>query len=98
MFKTVKEKGKGKGERKKKREKRKKLRLLSVGLAGGYRAEIADRALAFFFLHFSFFFCMYGTELYDWASFIHAESEEELNMVAARNPEVQKAVVILQKL
>ena len=39
-----------------------------------------------------------GTELYDWASFIHAESEEELNMAAARNPEVQKAVVILHKL
>ena len=39
-----------------------------------------------------------GTELYDWASFIYAESEEELNMVAARNPKVKKAVVTLQKL
>ena len=39
-----------------------------------------------------------GTELYDWARFIAAESEEELNMVAERNPKIKKAVVTLQKL
>ena len=39
-----------------------------------------------------------GTILYDWAKFIAAENEEELNMVAERNPQVKKAVVTLQKL
>ena len=39
-----------------------------------------------------------GTELYDWAKFIAAESEEELKMVAERNPQVEKAVVTLQRL
>ena len=39
-----------------------------------------------------------GTELYDWAKFIAAESEEELNMVAEKNPQVKKAVVKLQEL
>ena len=39
-----------------------------------------------------------GTELYDWAKFIAAESEEELKMVAERNPKVKKAVVTLQRL
>ena len=39
-----------------------------------------------------------GTLLYDWAKFIDAETEEELNMVAERNPEVQKAVVRLEVL
>jgi len=39
-----------------------------------------------------------GTELYDWAKFIDAESEEELNMVAERNPKVKSAVVTLRKL
>jgi len=39
-----------------------------------------------------------GTELYDWAKFIAAENEEELDMVAERNPEVKKAVVTLRKL
>ncbi|MCL2805337.1 MAG: Rpn family recombination-promoting nuclease/putative transposase [Treponema sp.] len=39
-----------------------------------------------------------GTELYDWAKFINAESEEELNMVAEKNPQVKKAVVTLRKL
>jgi len=39
-----------------------------------------------------------GTELYDWSKFIAAENEEELNMVAERNPQVKKAVVTLKKL
>jgi len=39
-----------------------------------------------------------GTPLYDWAKFIAAETEEELNMAAERNPEVQKAVVRLEVL
>jgi len=39
-----------------------------------------------------------GTQLYDWARFINAESEEELNMIAERNPEVGKAVVKLREL
>jgi len=39
-----------------------------------------------------------GTKLYDWAKFIAATTEEELNMVAERNPEVKKAVVTLRKL
>lgn len=39
-----------------------------------------------------------GTQLYDWASFIAAESEEELTMLAERNPEVGKAVVKLREL
>jgi len=39
-----------------------------------------------------------GTLLYDWAKFIDAETEEELKMVAERNPEVQKAVVRLEAL
>ena len=39
-----------------------------------------------------------GTKLYDWASFIAAESEEELDKIAERNPEVKKAVVKLREL
>jgi predicted transposase/invertase (TIGR01784 family) len=39
-----------------------------------------------------------GTELYDWAKFIAAETEEELNMVAERNPVVGQAVVRLREL
>ena len=39
-----------------------------------------------------------GTVLYDWMSFIAAETEEELNMVADRNPQVGKAVVKLREL
>jgi len=39
-----------------------------------------------------------GTLLYDWAKFINAETEEELNMAAERNPEVKKAVVRLEVL
>jgi len=39
-----------------------------------------------------------GTELYDWAKFIAAESEEEMNMVAERNPQVGKAVVTFREL
>ena len=39
-----------------------------------------------------------GTALYDWASFIAAESKEELDMIAERNPEVKKAVVKLLEL
>jgi len=39
-----------------------------------------------------------GTTLYDWASFIAAESKEELDMIAERNPEVKKAVVKLLEL
>ncbi len=39
-----------------------------------------------------------GTELYDWAKFIAADTEEELNMIAERNPQVAKAVVRLREL
>jgi predicted transposase/invertase (TIGR01784 family) len=39
-----------------------------------------------------------GTALYDWASFIDAESEEELRMIEARNPQVGKAVVKFREL
>ena len=39
-----------------------------------------------------------GTVLYDWMSFIAAETEEELNIVAERNPQVGKAVVKLREL
>jgi len=34
-----------------------------------------------------------GTALYDWAKFIAADSDEEMDDIAARNPEVEKAVV-----
>lgn len=34
-----------------------------------------------------------GTQLYDWVSFIAADSEEELAMIAERNPQVGKAVM-----
>jgi hypothetical protein len=39
-----------------------------------------------------------GTELYDWAAFIDAESDDELNRVAERNQEVKKAVVKFREL
>ena len=39
-----------------------------------------------------------GTELYDWAKFIAADTEEELNMIAERNPQVAQAVVKLREL
>ena len=39
-----------------------------------------------------------GTDLYDWAKFIAAETEEELTMVAEKNPVVSKAVVRLREL
>jgi len=39
-----------------------------------------------------------GTQLYDWAKFIAAETEEELDMVAERNPQVGKAVVTFREL
>ena len=39
-----------------------------------------------------------GTTLYDWAKFIAAETEEELTMVAERNPVVNEAVVKLREL
>jgi len=39
-----------------------------------------------------------GTELYDWAKFISAETEEELNMVAEKNPQIHKAAVKLREL
>ena len=39
-----------------------------------------------------------GTDLYDWAKFIAAEPEEELQMAAERNPQVQKAVLKLREL
>jgi predicted transposase/invertase (TIGR01784 family) len=39
-----------------------------------------------------------GTQLYDWASFIAAMSEEELAVVAERNPQIKKAVVKLRAL
>ena len=39
-----------------------------------------------------------GTPLYDWAKFINAETEEELNMAAERNPQIKKAVIKLVEL
>ncbi len=30
-----------------------------------------------------------GTQLYDWASFIAANSEEELAVIAERNPQIE---------
>jgi predicted transposase/invertase (TIGR01784 family) len=39
-----------------------------------------------------------GTQLYDWASFIAARSEEELAVIAERNPQIGKAVVKLRAL
>ena len=39
-----------------------------------------------------------GTQLYDWASFIAAKSEEELAVIAERNPQIGKAVVKLRAL
>ncbi len=39
-----------------------------------------------------------GTQLYDWAKFIDAESEEELRMVEARNPQVGEVVVEYREL
>ena len=42
--------------------------------------------------------CVDGTELYDWAKFIDAETEEELTMIAERNPKIAKAVVKLREL
>ena len=39
-----------------------------------------------------------GTELYDWAKFIAATTEEELTMLAERNPQIGKAVVKLREL
>ena len=39
-----------------------------------------------------------GTELYDWAKFIDAETEEELTMLAERNPQIGRAVVKLREL
>ena len=39
-----------------------------------------------------------GTELYDWAKFIAADTEEELNMIAERNPQIARAVVKLREL
>ena len=39
-----------------------------------------------------------GTELYDWAKFIAATTEEELTMIAERNPQIGRAVVKLREL
>jgi len=39
-----------------------------------------------------------GTELYDWAKFIAAESEADMEIVADRNPEVKKAMVKYREL
>ena len=39
-----------------------------------------------------------GTSMYDWAKFIDAETEEELDMVAQRNPQVKRAAVKLREL
>jgi predicted transposase/invertase (TIGR01784 family) len=39
-----------------------------------------------------------GTALYDWAKFIDAETQEELDMLAERNPQVGRAVVKLREL
>ena len=35
---------------------------------------------------------------YDWAKFINVDTEEELSMIAERNPQVAKAVVKLREL
>jgi hypothetical protein len=34
-----------------------------------------------------------GSQLYDWAKFIDAKTEEELSMIAERNPQVKEVVV-----
>jgi predicted transposase/invertase (TIGR01784 family) len=39
-----------------------------------------------------------GSQLYDWAKFIDAKNEEELNMISDRNPQVKEAVVKLRRL
>ncbi|MCL2020290.1 MAG: Rpn family recombination-promoting nuclease/putative transposase [Oscillospiraceae bacterium] len=39
-----------------------------------------------------------GTELYDWAKFINAETEEELDMLTERNPQFRPTVVKLREL
>jgi len=39
-----------------------------------------------------------GTELYDWARFIASESDEEMDRIAERNPEVKKAVARYREL
>jgi predicted transposase/invertase (TIGR01784 family) len=39
-----------------------------------------------------------GTAKYDWAKFIDAETEEELNMIAQRNPQINRAAVKLREL
>jgi len=39
-----------------------------------------------------------GTELYDWAKFIDAETEEELDMLTERNPQFGPTVVKLREL
>jgi len=39
-----------------------------------------------------------GTDLYDWAKFIAAETEEEMTMIEERNPVVSKAVVKFREL
>jgi len=39
-----------------------------------------------------------GTMLYDWAQFIAAETEEELDMIAERNPEFGRAVIKLREM
>ena len=39
-----------------------------------------------------------GTSKYDWAKFIAAETEEELDMIANRNPQVKRAAVKLREL
>jgi predicted transposase/invertase (TIGR01784 family) len=39
-----------------------------------------------------------GTALYDWARFINAETEEELDMVSQNNPVIRRAAVKLREL
>jgi predicted transposase/invertase (TIGR01784 family) len=39
-----------------------------------------------------------GTARYDWAKFIAAETEEELDMIAQRNPQIKSADVKLREL
>jgi predicted transposase/invertase (TIGR01784 family) len=39
-----------------------------------------------------------ASTLYDWLRFLRAQREEEFMEVAARNPQIKKATVILQKL
>jgi predicted transposase/invertase (TIGR01784 family) len=39
-----------------------------------------------------------GSQLYDWAKFINAKTEEDLTMIVERNPQLKEAVVKLRRL